>query len=46
MNLNRRNPLTGRPVQMGGTPAGTAKAREDAWTRMLAFVDRNLRDLK
>lgn len=46
MNLNRRNPLTGQPVQMGGTPAGTAKAREDAWTHMLAFVDRNLRDLK
>lgn len=45
MELNsRRHPLTGRVVTMGGTPAGTAKAREDSWRQMLAFVDRNLRD--
>ena len=45
MNLNsRRHPLTGRTVHMGGTPAGTAKAREDSWRQMLAFVDQHLRD--
>lgn len=44
MGLNsRRHPLTGRTVHMGGTPAGTAKARDDSWRQMLAFVDRHLR---
>jgi len=43
MNLNgRRHPLSGRIVYMGGTPAGTAKAREDSWRQMLAFVGRHL----
>jgi dienelactone hydrolase len=46
MILNSRNPLTGLPTHMGGTPAGTAKAREDSWRHMIAFVDHNLRDLK
>jgi dienelactone hydrolase len=46
MNLNgRRHPLTGRVIQLGGTPAGTAHASEDSWKKMLAFVDRNLRGL-
>ena len=46
MNLNgRRHPLTGRFVHVGGTPGGTAKAREDSWGQMLVFVDRHLRDL-
>jgi dienelactone hydrolase len=46
MNLNgRRHPLTGRVVHAGGTPAGTAKAREESWRQMLGFVDRHLRDL-
>jgi len=45
MELNsRRHPLTGRIVRMGGTPAGTAKARAHSWRRMLAFVDDHLRD--
>ncbi len=39
----RRHPISGRIVHMGGTPAGTAKAREDAWNKMLAFLDRQLR---
>jgi dienelactone hydrolase len=40
-NLNgRRNPRSGRLVNRGGTPSGTAKAREDSWAKMLAFVDR------
>jgi dienelactone hydrolase len=44
MELNaRRHPLTGRAVHMGGTPAGTARARDDSWRQMLAFVDRHLR---
>ncbi|HEV3057088.1 MAG TPA: acyl-CoA thioesterase/bile acid-CoA:amino acid N-acyltransferase family protein [Vicinamibacterales bacterium] len=42
-NLNgRRNPRSGRVVKRGGTPSGTAKAREDSWGKMLAFVDRAL----
>jgi Acyl-CoA thioester hydrolase/BAAT N-terminal region len=41
----RRHPLTGRFVHAGGTPAGTAKARENSWRQMLVFVDRHLRDL-
>jgi dienelactone hydrolase len=45
MNLNsRRHPLTGRMVHLGGTPAGTAKASEDSWHRMLVFVDQHLRN--
>jgi hypothetical protein len=28
---------------LGGTPAGTAKAREDSWRHVLAFLDENLR---
>jgi len=45
-NLNgRRHPVSGRIMQLGGTPAGTAKAREDSWQHVLAFVDRHLRAL-
>jgi dienelactone hydrolase len=36
----RRSPRSGRVVNRGGTPSGTAKAREDSWAKMLAFVDR------
>ncbi len=44
MNLNGiRHPISGRVMHLGGTPAGTAKARADSWPKMLAFVDRNLR---
>jgi dienelactone hydrolase len=38
----RRNPTSGRIVNRGGTPSGTAKAREDSWQKMLAFVGRAL----
>lgn len=37
------HPLTGRAISLGGTPAGTAKAREDSWSRILKFLDDNLR---
>lgn len=44
MALNqRRHPLTGQVMHVGGTPEGTAKAQEDSWRRVLAFVDANLR---
>ena len=35
-------PTSGRIVNSGGTPSGTAKAREDSWQKMLAFVGRAL----
>ncbi len=38
----RRNPTSGRIVNRGGTPSGTAKAREDSWQKMIAFVGRAL----
>jgi dienelactone hydrolase len=42
-NLNgQRNPTSGRLVDRGGTSSGTAKAREDSWPKMLAFVGRAL----
>jgi hypothetical protein len=37
--------VSGRIMQMGGTPAGTAKAREESWQQMLLFVDSHLRAL-
>jgi dienelactone hydrolase len=44
MDLNdTRHPLTGRIMQFGGTPEGTAHAREDSWRQMLAFLDGQLR---
>jgi dienelactone hydrolase len=47
MELNsRRHPLTGRTMHLGGTPSGTAKAREDSWRQLLAFVDRYLKDAR
>jgi dienelactone hydrolase len=33
-----RHPLTGRVMHLGGTPEGTAHAREDAWQQMLTFL--------
>ena len=39
MEINsRRHPLTGRIVHAGGTPLGTALAREAAWTSVLDFL--------
>jgi dienelactone hydrolase len=43
MEINAtRHPLTGRLLQLGGTPAGTAHAREDSWQHVLAFFKANL----
>jgi dienelactone hydrolase len=39
---NVRHPLTGRIIHLGGTPAGTAHAREDSWPRTLSFLDEQL----
>jgi bile acid acyltransferase/acyl-CoA thioester hydrolase-like protein len=45
MGLNsRRHPLTGMVKRMGGTPEGTARARDDSWRQLLVFVDQHLRD--
>jgi len=42
-NINSlRHPLTGNLMHMGGTPEGTAHAREDAWRQTLEFVNANL----
>ena len=38
-----RHPLTGRVFSLGGTPAGTARARADSWPHVLAFLEKNLR---
>src|SRR5262245_15234960 len=39
MEINSlRHPLTGRTMHMGGTPLGTALAREAAWTSVLDFL--------
>ena len=35
---SRRHPLTGRIVHTGGTPLGTARAREQGWERVLEFL--------
>jgi dienelactone hydrolase len=40
---NVRHPLTGRIMHLGGTPEGTAHAREDAWRQALAFLAEQLR---
>ena len=40
----QRHPLTGRIIHSGGTPAGTAKAREDSWRQLITFVNQHLRD--
>jgi dienelactone hydrolase len=46
MNLNgRRHPVSGRIMELGGTPEGTAKAREDSWRQLLVFLDHHLRAL-
>jgi dienelactone hydrolase len=42
-NINSlRHPLTGELMHMGGTPEGTAHAREDSWREILEFVSTNL----
>jgi dienelactone hydrolase len=43
MNLSGvRHPISGRLMRFGGTPAGTAHAREDSWRHMLSFLDEHL----
>lgn len=37
-----RHPLTGNLMHMGGTPEGTAHARDDSWRQTLEFVEANL----
>ena len=39
----RIHPVTKRPNMTGGTPEGQARANEDSWTKLLAFVDKYLR---
>jgi dienelactone hydrolase len=43
MDLEARHPLSGRIMHFGGTPEGTARAREDAWRQTLTFLDEQLR---
>lgn len=40
---NAHHPLTGRLMHLGGTPGGTAHAREDAWRQVLTFLAEQLR---
>jgi dienelactone hydrolase len=42
---NLHHPLTGRVINIGGSPAGTAHAREDSWRELLAFLEANLKRL-
>lgn len=36
--LKSKHSVSGEDVDMGGTPEGTAHARQDAWPRVLAFL--------
>ena len=39
----RIHPITKRPNVFGGTPEGQAKANEDSWGKLLAFLEKYLR---
>ena len=39
----RLHPVSKRPIMSGGTPEGQARANEDAWEKLLAFLDKYLR---
>jgi dienelactone hydrolase len=39
----RIHPVTKRPNVAGGTPEGQARANEDSWQKLLAFLDKYLR---
>ena len=39
----RLHPVSKRPIMFGGTPEGQARANEDAWEKMMGFLDRYLR---
>jgi dienelactone hydrolase len=36
--LQSKHPVSGEEMDMGGTPEGTARARQDSWPRMLEFL--------
>lgn len=36
--LKSKHPVSGEDIDMGGTPEGTARARQHSWPRMLAFL--------
>jgi len=38
MSTRFKHPVSGEDQDLGGSPAGTARAREDSWRRMLAFL--------
>lgn len=42
----RVHPVTKRPNMFGGTPEGQAAANEDSWLKLLAFLDKYLRNAK
>lgn len=42
--LKSKHPVSGEDINMGGTPEGTARARQDSWPRMLAFLRNALAD--
>jgi dienelactone hydrolase len=37
-----KHPLTGEQIDLGGSPAATAQASRDAWSRVLAFLAESL----
>jgi len=37
-----QHPVSGEAQDLGGTPMGTARAREDSWRRLLAFLREHL----
>jgi dienelactone hydrolase len=40
----RIHPVSKRPNVFGGTPEGQARANEDAWAKLLSFLDKYLRN--
>ncbi|WP_084460847.1 acyl-CoA thioester hydrolase/BAAT C-terminal domain-containing protein [Curvibacter gracilis] len=40
--LKSKHPVSGEEMDMGGTPEGTARARQDSWPRMLEFLSHAL----
>ncbi|QBK04654.1 palmitoyl-CoA hydrolase [Hylemonella gracilis] len=36
--LKSKHPVSGEEMDMGGTPEGTARARQESWPRMLEFL--------
>jgi hypothetical protein len=39
----RLHPVSKRPNMSGGTPEGQARANEDSWEKLLAWLDKHLR---